>query len=155
LIALVALAGLAFASAARADSGSIRFSVYKAGWFIGGSGGDGTLIFHGRRYPISIGGLSAGLVFGASKTTFRGTVSNIRAAEREGRDPAPHRPAGRPAGQRRPLRDGDLGAVSERDPCQTCRRTDWAGKLIPMRGIFRGSERLVRSRIPSATHFHC
>jgi hypothetical protein len=78
LIALFALAGAAFTSAARADSGSISFAVYKAGWFVGGSGGDGTLVFHGRRYPISIGGLSAGLVFGASKTYFHGTVTNIR-----------------------------------------------------------------------------
>jgi hypothetical protein len=77
LIALCALAGIAFASPARADSGSIRFAVYKAGWFIGGSGGSGTLYFHGRRYRVSIGGLSAGLVFGASKTYFHGTVSHI------------------------------------------------------------------------------
>jgi hypothetical protein len=35
------------------------------------------LIFHGRRYPLSIGGLSAGLVFGASETDFVGTVRNI------------------------------------------------------------------------------
>lgn len=78
LIALCALAGIAFTSAAQADSGRISFAVYKAGWFIGGSGGSGTLYFHGRRYHISIGGLSAGLVFGASKTYFHGTVSHIR-----------------------------------------------------------------------------
>ncbi len=70
LIALCALAGIAFTSPAQADSGRISFAVYKAGWFIGGSGGSGTLYFHGRRYHISIGGLSAGLVFGASKTYF-------------------------------------------------------------------------------------
>jgi hypothetical protein len=34
--------------------------VLKAGWFIGGAGGSGVLTFHGRRYPVSIGGLSAG-----------------------------------------------------------------------------------------------
>jgi hypothetical protein len=78
LIALCALAGIAFASAAHADGGSIRFAVYKAGWFVGGSGGSGTLYFHGRRYRITIGGLSAGFVFGASKTYFHGTVSHIR-----------------------------------------------------------------------------
>ena len=77
LIALVALTGLGLSSTARADSGTISFSVIKGGWFIGGSGGSGTLYFRGRSYPISIGGLSAGLVFGASETRFRGTVSNI------------------------------------------------------------------------------
>ncbi len=76
LIAALALAGAS--TAAYADSGSISFAVYKAGWFIGGSGGEGTLIFHGKRYPLSIGGVSAGFVFGASKTYYRGTVSNIR-----------------------------------------------------------------------------
>ena len=50
----------------------------KGGWIIGASGGGGTLIFHGRRYPLSIGGLSAGLVFGASETRLYGRVSNIR-----------------------------------------------------------------------------
>jgi hypothetical protein len=79
LIALtVAFAGIGISSAARADSGTISFRVLKGGWVIGASGGSGTLIFHGQRYPISIGGLSAGIVFGASETWFRGTVSNIR-----------------------------------------------------------------------------
>jgi hypothetical protein len=50
----------------------------KGGWFIGGSGGSGMLLFHGRRYPLSIGGLSAGLVFGGSVTSLYGHVSNIR-----------------------------------------------------------------------------
>jgi hypothetical protein len=52
--------------------------VLKGGWFIGASGGSGTLFFPGRSYPLSIGGLSAGLVFGGSETYFQGTVSNIR-----------------------------------------------------------------------------
>ena len=77
--ALVAAAmTLAVAPAARADSGSVSLTIYKGGWFIGGSGGSGTLTFQGRRYPLSIGGLSAGLVFGASKANLYGRVSNIR-----------------------------------------------------------------------------
>ena len=76
-VVLTLLAGLAFTSAAQADSGTISFRVLKAGWFVGGSGGSGTLHFRGRSYPISIGGLSAGLVFGASETSFHGTVSHI------------------------------------------------------------------------------
>ena len=74
----VALVGLGLSSAARADSGTITFRVLKGGWFIGASGGSGTLFFHGRRYPLSIGGLSVGLVFGGSETYFQGTVTNIR-----------------------------------------------------------------------------
>jgi lipid-binding SYLF domain-containing protein len=75
LIALVAIVGLA--SAAQADSGTIRISVIKAGWIIGGSGGSGVLVFQGRRYALSIGGLDWGLVFGASQTDLVGTVTNI------------------------------------------------------------------------------
>jgi len=78
LIALLALAGTAFVSTAHADSASIRFRVIKAGFVIGGSGGSGVLIFHGRRYPIEIGGLSYGFTFGASETWFSGTVQYIR-----------------------------------------------------------------------------
>lgn len=77
LIGLIAIAGASVSSASYADSGFVRISVFKAGWFIGGSGGSGILTFHGRQYPLSIGGLSAGLVFGASGTDFVGTVRNI------------------------------------------------------------------------------
>ncbi len=62
---------------AHADSGTIRISVLKGGWFIGASGGSGTLTFHGRQYRLSIGGLDAGLVFGASQTYLSGAVTNI------------------------------------------------------------------------------
>ncbi len=75
---LIVAAGFGFAGAAHADSGTVRFSVYKAAFFVGGSGGQGTLTFHGRRYPIYIGGISGGLAFGASKTYFQGRVSHIR-----------------------------------------------------------------------------
>jgi hypothetical protein len=78
LIALVALAGASASSGASADTGTIRMSVVKGGWFIGASGGNGMLNFQGRRYPLSIGGLSYGLVFGASQTELVGRVTNIR-----------------------------------------------------------------------------
>jgi hypothetical protein len=77
LVLAGALAAVALAPPARAESGSISFKVLKGGWVIGASGGSGTLNFHGQRYPISIGGLSYGFVFGASETFFHGTVSNI------------------------------------------------------------------------------
>ncbi len=77
LIAAVALIGLGI-GAAYADGGPIRFSVIKAGFVIGGSGGSGAFRFHGRTYPIAIGGVSYGFTFGASEMRFYGTVSNIR-----------------------------------------------------------------------------
>jgi len=78
LIALAAIAGLAATTSAQADEGYIQFSVLKAGWVIGGSGGNGVLHFRGRSYPVSIGGISGGIVFGASETRFRGRVFGIR-----------------------------------------------------------------------------
>jgi hypothetical protein len=63
--------------AAQADSGSVSLTVYKGGWFIGGSAGSGTLTFRGKRYTLSVGGIDYGLVFGGSKTVLHGRVSNI------------------------------------------------------------------------------
>ena len=74
-VAIAALAGLS--TAARADSGFVTLTIYKAGWIIGGSGGSGVLNFRGRTYGLSTGGLDYGLVFGGSKTVLRGRVSNI------------------------------------------------------------------------------
>ena len=77
LVALTAFAGVTLPSTAHADEGTVALTIYKAGWIIGGSGGSGVLNFHGRRYPLSTGGLDYGLVFGGSKTVLRGRVSNI------------------------------------------------------------------------------
>src|SRR3954449_8535388 len=77
LLALIAMVAAGVITPAHADSGTIRISVLKGGWFIGASGGSGTLTFHGRQYPLSIGGLDFGLVFGASQTYLSGVVSNI------------------------------------------------------------------------------
>jgi hypothetical protein len=77
LIALIAVVAASVSSVAHAESGIVRISVIKGGWFIGASGGNGTLIFRGQQYPLSIGGLSAGLVFGASQTYLSGRVSHI------------------------------------------------------------------------------
>jgi len=80
LVALVAVLGVSIASAAYADSGRVSIRVVKGGFFVGASGGSGTLTFQGKRYRLSIGGISGGLVFGASETRLAGRVSNIRRA---------------------------------------------------------------------------
>lgn len=76
LLAIAALVGAV--SVANADDGTIRIRIFKAGFIIGGSAGEGVLTYQGRSYPLSIGGLSYGFTFGASETHFRGTVSNIQ-----------------------------------------------------------------------------
>ena len=79
LIAAIAILGsVGLTSAAYADSGTVSIRIFKAGFVIGGSAGSGVLHFHGRNYPLSVGGLSYGFTFGASETRFHGTVSNIR-----------------------------------------------------------------------------
>jgi hypothetical protein len=79
LIAAIAVLGsVGLTSVAHADSGTVSIRIFKAGFVIGGSAGSGVLNFHGRNYPLSVGGLSYGFTFGASETRFRGTVSNIR-----------------------------------------------------------------------------
>jgi hypothetical protein len=79
LIGLIAILGsVGLTSAAYADSGTVSIRIFKAGFVIGGSAGSGVLHFHGRNYPLSVGGLSYGFTFGASETRFHGTVSNIR-----------------------------------------------------------------------------
>ncbi|HEX5509970.1 MAG TPA: hypothetical protein VFX37_15830 [Pseudolabrys sp.] len=80
LIGFAALAATALASPAFADSGTISIRIIKAGFVVGGSGGSGTLYFHGHAYPLSIGGISYGFTFGASETHFRGRVTHIRRA---------------------------------------------------------------------------
>ena len=151
LIALTALTGVSLASAARADEGTIRISVVKAGWVIGGSGGSGVLNFHGRSYPLSIGGISYGIVFGASQTDLRGRVRNIRrpsdvagvygaagaglavgarrigdrADQPERRDPGAERPAGRVDRQRGFERAGDFDAV------ERCRADRGGRRMTP------------------------
>ena len=77
VVALFALVSASVPSAAHADFGTVWIQEVKGGWFIGGSAGGGTLLFHGRRYPLSIGGLSVGLVFGGSATRLYGHVTNI------------------------------------------------------------------------------
>jgi hypothetical protein len=78
LTALSLLIGAGLSSAAYADSGTISIRIVKAGFVVGGSAGSGVLHFHGRNYPLSIGGLSYGFTFGASETRLHGRVANIR-----------------------------------------------------------------------------
>lgn len=78
LIALIAVVGASLAaSSALAASGTVSITIVKGGFFIGASAGSGALTFNGRHYPLDIGGLSGGLVFGAAKANLYGTVTHI------------------------------------------------------------------------------
>jgi len=77
LVALIALFTVGL-HGARADTGGVTLVVFKGGWIIGGSAGHGTLSFRGRHYPLSVGGIDYGLVFGGSRTVLQGRVRNIQ-----------------------------------------------------------------------------
>ncbi len=78
-VTVIAAAGISIASVAHADTGQIRFAIYKAAFFVGGAGGEGTLTFHGRRYPITVGGISGGLAFGLLRPISKGPCATFAA----------------------------------------------------------------------------
>ena len=71
------LAAGAFVSPAEAATGSVALHIASAGFIVGVTGGSGTLVFRGRQYPLSIGGISAGALIGASATDLIGTASHM------------------------------------------------------------------------------
>jgi hypothetical protein len=81
LIAAVLIAGAALVGAStesRAQTGSVRLHIVKAGFIVGVGGGSGTLVFHGRSYPLRIGGIGIGSL-GVAAVDLAGTASNLRA----------------------------------------------------------------------------
>lgn len=56
----------------------IRLEITKGGFVIGAAGGSGALICGGKRYPLTVGGMSIGLVIGMSKVSLVGEVRNLR-----------------------------------------------------------------------------
>jgi hypothetical protein len=71
------LAAGAFVSQVEAATGSVTLHIASAGFIFGVTGGGGTLSFEGRQYPLSVGGISAGALIGASATDLIGTASHL------------------------------------------------------------------------------
>jgi hypothetical protein len=80
--AFFAIAAIAAAAPSQAQgrggTGTVRIEIVKAGFIVGVQGGSGTLTYMGRRYPLSIGGVSLGATIGASKAILVGSVHNLR-----------------------------------------------------------------------------
>ena len=78
-VALALVAALSFTApaAAQTPSGTIEFSIFKAGFIVGAGGGGGTLFFQGQSYPLNIGGVSLGLTIGVSSADLVGEVYNL------------------------------------------------------------------------------
>jgi lipid-binding SYLF domain-containing protein len=79
VVLLAAIAVIATATTpSRAQTGFVRVQVVKAGFIFGVGGGSGVLIYEGRRYPLSVRGISIGATVGASRTELVGRAYNLR-----------------------------------------------------------------------------
>ena len=75
-----AIMAAALSPSAFADSGTVRLTISKAGFIVGVGGGSGTLIFHGKSYPLKVGGLSVGTI-GAAQAQLVGHARNLHNPE--------------------------------------------------------------------------
>jgi hypothetical protein len=77
--AALALAGVLawMPAAAQAATGSIRITITRTQFIVGG--GDGTLHFQGGRYPLRVGGVSLGPL-GAARVDLVGRAYNLQTA---------------------------------------------------------------------------
>lgn len=80
LVAFAVSVAPALTAPGLAATGTVHVEIAKAGFIVGVGGGRGTLVFQGRRYPLSIGGLSFGATIGASKADLVGRAYNLRRA---------------------------------------------------------------------------
>ena len=65
-------------SPAEAATARIEFRLVRAGFVVGAGTGRGTLTFGGKRYRLSIRGVSLGATFGAASAEFVGRVRNLQ-----------------------------------------------------------------------------
>ena len=75
---VAAVTGLA-ARPADAATGSVAIKIFSAGFLVGASGGDGSLLLNGQQYLLSVGGVSAGAIIGVSAADLVGTATHIHA----------------------------------------------------------------------------
>jgi hypothetical protein len=79
-VALVALLlGLVgVVTPSRAETGQIAVVFTKGGFIVGVGGGQGVLVFRGKRYPFTVSGMSVGFTIGASTTKLVGRALNLQ-----------------------------------------------------------------------------
>src|SRR5215212_11745870 len=72
---LLGVAGLSTPSLAETGQAAVVFT--KGGFIVGVGGGEGVLIFRGKRYPFTVSGMSVGFTIGASTTKLVGLALNL------------------------------------------------------------------------------
>jgi len=80
LVALAATVTPVLGAPSWAAPGRVQLEIAHGGFIVGVGGGRGTLVFKGRRYPLSVGVLSLGATIGASKADLVGRAYNLRRA---------------------------------------------------------------------------
>jgi hypothetical protein len=79
LVAAISIAAAMLAGAStqsRAQTGTVRLHIVKAGFILGVGGGDGVLYYHGHAYRLSIGGVGVGSL-GIAAVNLVGTAHNL------------------------------------------------------------------------------
>jgi lipid-binding SYLF domain-containing protein len=76
IASLAAVTG--FSTQARADTGQVAVVFTKGGFIVGAGGGEGVLLYRGKKYPFTVSGMSVGLTIGASTTKFVGRALNLK-----------------------------------------------------------------------------
>jgi hypothetical protein len=74
LLTFAILAGASTQS--RAQNGTVRLHIVKAGFIVGVGGGSGTLLYKGHSYRLSLGGIGVGSL-GIAAVDLVGTASNL------------------------------------------------------------------------------
>jgi hypothetical protein len=75
LVLLASAAG--YSSPSRAETGQVAVVFTKGGFIVGIGGGEGVLVFRGKRYPFTVSGMSVGFTIGATTTKFVGHALNL------------------------------------------------------------------------------
>lgn len=78
MLGMLSVSGLG--TPALAETGSVAVVFTKGGFIVGVGGGEGVLMFRGKRYPFTVSGMSVGATIGASTTKFVGRALNLRSA---------------------------------------------------------------------------
>ena len=76
--ALGFLASTVSATPSFAETGQVAVVFTKGGFIVGVGGGQGVLVFRGKKYPFTVSGMSVGFTVGASTTKFVGRALNLR-----------------------------------------------------------------------------
>ena len=66
-------------AAAVGPKGAVQLKIVKAGLVLGGGSGGGILIYHGKKYKLSVDGVDVGTI-GIAQANLAGTAYNLRRA---------------------------------------------------------------------------